>query len=633
MAKKIVRKTFRPAYRVDYKPLRTVFRLVCKRWRESVVHTRCAPAWVPFAGIMLLPLILLTAVPGAAAETIYVDKDLIDDCVNYDPNSRSCGSGSHTAYNTISEAAGVAVAGDTVLIRQGMGVSPEYREQLAPLHSGDAVKGYITFKGYPGEDVRIKGDRIPSVSTGVLLNDRSYIIIEGLNVRYVERYIRAENARHIIIRNNIFTGAVWGGAAMKFLNADHNKIVNNTITNSTGRSTDSIAFLDGNYNLLEGNTITDGGHALFAIRGGDYNVIRNNYFYNGRQKIGEIYDYGVDYNATKYNLIEGNIFAHTSSSGSASPYAGIQFAGQNTIVRRNVWYENIGGGLRLALYGKEANHVVGNRIYHNVFYKNHHGGIHVDPGDASMESADNIFKNNILYRNDFEARDTRWTWWVRELNGKPIQLKTARLRGLYFERNNIINNVSNEDYVITHGFRNALSPPHNPLSVWQTDYPAIFLNNLEVDPGFADEVGYDFKLTGTSRMIDAGAFLTIITSPDGNGSQITVADAGYFYDGYGIAGERGDLIKFENGQTARISDIDYSTGNNTITLDRRVSWSNGEKVSLDYDGAAPDIGAYEFNPPPCETIISGDIDGDCKVDVADFAIMALRWLKTGSPAN
>ena len=177
------------------------------------------------------------------AKTIYVDKNLVDDCADYDPNSRNCGSGNYIAYNTISEAASVAVAGDTVLIRQGLGASPEYREQLAPVNSGDPVNGYITFKGFPGEDVRIKGDRVPAVSIGIMLNNRSHIIIEGLNVRYVERYIRAENAHHIIIRNNTFTGAVWGGAAMKFLNADYNKIINNTITNSTGPSTDSIAFL------------------------------------------------------------------------------------------------------------------------------------------------------------------------------------------------------------------------------------------------------------------------------------------------------------------------------------------------------------------------------------------------------
>ncbi|MCP4257101.1 MAG: right-handed parallel beta-helix repeat-containing protein, partial [Planctomycetes bacterium] len=64
-------------------------------------------------------------------------------------------------------------------------------------------------------------------------------------------------------------------------------------------------------------------------------------------------------------------------------------------------------------------------------------------------------------------------------------------------------------------------------------------------------------------------------------------------DVYGIAGEQGDLIKLENGQTAQILDIDYSAGNNVIILDRQVSWSNGEKVSLYYQGTAPDIGAYE----------------------------------------
>ena len=71
-----------------------------------------------------------------------------------------------------------------------------------------------------------------------------------------------------------------------------------------------------------------------------------------------------------------------------------------------------------------------------------------------------------------------------------------------------------------------------------------------------------------------------------------------------VSVDGGYKIKLESGKTARISDIDYNAGNNIIILDRKVSWSKGEKVSLYYNGSAPDIGAYESifsgpkNPPP-----------------------------------
>lgn len=34
-----------------------------------------------------------------------------------------------------------------------------------------------------------------------------------------------------------------------------------------------------------------------------------------------------------------------------------------------------------------------------------------------------------------------------------------------------------------------------------------------------------------------------------------------------------------------------------------------------------------FGGPVCETIVAGDINGDCKVDFADFVIMAFHWLE------
>ena len=32
-----------------------------------------------------------------------------------------------------------------------------------------------------------------------------------------------------------------------------------------------------------------------------------------------------------------------------------------------------------------------------------------------------------------------------------------------------------------------------------------------------------------------------------------------------------------------------------------------------------------FGRPPCETIVAGDINGDCEIDFEDFRLMALHW--------
>ena len=101
----------------------------------------------------------------------------------------------------------------------------------------------------------------------------------------------------------------------------------------------------------------------------------------------------------------------------------------------------------------------------------------------------------------------------------------------------------------------------------------------------------DFTLQSDSPCIDAGSWLTTITSSTGNGTSFVVDDAYYFTDGYGII--TGDEIQLEGiSSSVTITNVDY--GNNTITVDTSLSWTNGQGVGMAYQGSAPDIGAYEY---------------------------------------
>lgn len=114
-----------------------------------------------------------------------------------------------------------------------------------------------------------------------------------------------------------------------------------------------------------------------------------------------------------------------------------------------------------------------------------------------------------------------------------------------------------------------------------------------VDPKFVDLAKRDFRLQSSSPCIDAGTFITTATSA-GSGTQLPVADARLFVDGFGIA--EGDAIQLK-GQTqvAKITSINYGT--NTLTLDRTLTWTQGQGVSVPYVGSAPDIGALEYGSP------------------------------------
>jgi hypothetical protein len=54
---------------------------------------------------------------------------------------------------------------------------------------------------------------------------------------------------------------------------------------------------------------------------------------------------------------------------------------------------------------------------------------------------------------------------------------------------------------------------------------------------------------------------------------------------------------------------------------------NGGIINMGAYGGTDEASKSFFSKPPCETIVAGDINGDCVVDFQDFAIMALHWLE------
>ncbi|MBL3599524.1 MAG: right-handed parallel beta-helix repeat-containing protein [gamma proteobacterium endosymbiont of Lamellibrachia anaximandri] len=518
--------------------------------------------------------IIVTAPAPGGGNDLYVDPLIgASSCNDYDVGNRACGAGSETAFRNLSGAAAAAAAGETVLIREG-----DYNEALIPQNSG-TPGNYITYRNYESEQATITGT---DLSPAIDISNRDYLILQGLRVHDVYRWMYALNAHYNILQYNSFLRASHGSTSAKtglfFQESTHNKILNNTIEDSTQ---DNLALIKSDYNLVEGNTFVRASHTLWVIKCGNFNVIRNNYFYNEIQKIGEIYDcdnVGFDHefiihDATKYNLVEGNTFAKTNAYYSTSGGNGIQYAGQNGIIRQNVFYAN-NSGLGMQNYSPEARFNTHNRVYNNVFHKNLCGGITtMDSSVGGFE--DNLFANNILNKNtDCERPDAPYQHVYRN-----------DMSGYQFDSNNFFSgNVG--DNVIGHWGSSGIS-----LVDAQNTQPAFYVNNLEQDPQFVDEVNRDFTLESTSPMIDAGRFLTT-TVGSGSGTTLVVDDAGYFYDGFGIDGEAGDEIQLQgSSETAIIVGINYAS--HTITLDRTLTWNAGQGVALKYNGAAPDMGAFE----------------------------------------
>lgn len=54
---------------------------------------------------------------------------------------------------------------------------------------------------------------------------------------------------------------------------------------------------------------------------------------------------------------------------------------------------------------------------------------------------------------------------------------------------------------------------------------------------------------------------------------------------------------------------------------------NGGRVNMGAYGGMAEASKSYFGEPPCETIVAGDLNGDCKVNFLDFRLMALHWLR------
>ena len=531
--------------------------------------------------------------------TIYVDGSLVQATTTYDPPTQSPTTGTFIAYPSIADANQMVESGDTVVIRGGT-----YPETIRPHSSGTKTRP-ISYRSYLNETVTLTGASLRNLPEGeyadyewdkygIYLWGKSYIAVEGIFFdNLTSGWARIVNSNFITLDGNSFTRALAAGArgGIKLVNSHDNKIVNNYIEDGN----DNLLLIKCDRNLIKANTIKKGRHSVWSIKGGSYNVIRGNYFENVDQKIGEILDandpqYGEDENhfgifltdAAHHNLIENNTFAHTRDTDGLASYNAIQYAGQRGIIRNNVFYDNLGGGLGMTIYDLEAEYNYGNRVYNNTFYNNKHGGIiytYYSGGGAGCWS-DNVHVNNSFYKN-FDNAQIHLAIW-----------RAACLGGIAFEHNSIFKDSLGDDVVFYTGASKGDLRDAGSLSYWEAGYPHLFSDNLEVDPLFVDAGNHDFHLLESSPLIDGGTFLTQTVS-SGSGVHIPVADAAYFFDGFEMDGQVGDIIQLQAGASrARIIDIDYD--NNIITVDTALSWQDQQGIGLHYNGSAPDIGAYEF---------------------------------------
>ncbi|MGP8323229.1 MAG: T9SS type A sorting domain-containing protein, partial [Methanosarcinaceae archaeon] len=302
---------------------------------------------------------------------------------------------------------------------------------------------------------------------------------------------------------------------------------------------------------------------------------------------------GVDLKGAAEAVIEKNMFYGNTgdndgegnwSGGAGGIMHGSGTGSRDVIVRNNIFYDNKGAILV----------EVGYKVYNNVVIANNrdYTGPNSDYDGgwkfvfSGLQLAHRVLSKTVIKNNIIGSHNHAEICMRRSEVPESMDINN----NLYFSGSDFVN----LDNVKVGGFEN-----------WKTYIASITTiigneeSSMENDPLFVNVPDYpvgshylfNFHLQSGSPCVNTGAFLTKTTN-QGSGTQISVEDAGYFCDGWGIA--EGDLIQLE-GQTqrVRINHVDYN--NNIITVDQGLSWSSGQVISLAYEGSAPDIGANEYD--------------------------------------
>jgi hypothetical protein len=475
------------------------------------------------------------------------------------PRASDSNEGSENApWLTIQHAADVMQAGDTTFVAAGI-----YEERVQAKDSGE-LGNPITFKAE--ENVIVRGFQIV---------DQSHIRIIGFEITHLNSDAQHEGIRLVgghgceILDNyihHVYSLGIW---------MHHSGVSNNVLIRGNrmefigaveGYEAGEIAIkVWGDGNTVEYNDISHVGDFLNVW--GEKNIVRNNYFHDC---------YLADF--PQCPLPEGH---HID---------GLQY-----------WSD---GRMLLTRTLMENNLIVDNSVpnAHTVL----------------LRDLNNTGSSEFLFRNNVGVRNGSYPFGVEQFEGARVvhntivdALSTQSPKAWYcvsfldYSNNgSVINNIfynsvrdggrvyyadpeSQAGFYADYNF--AYNPGCGSACSWLDPIRSEEHGILNQDPLFKNYPEDDFRLQQNSPAVDSASPLTTTTS-SGTGTQIVVQDAGYFMDGWGRG--LGDLIRVGTNAPVRITDIDY--GNNTITVDRWISWNSGEGVSYDYQGSNLDRGAYEY---------------------------------------
>lgn len=478
--------------------------------------------------------------------------------------------------------------GDTATFLDG-----SYTGTIEPRRSGTAGAPIVYRSANQLGAILLGGESTESLCVG--LKDREHIVVEGFFMR-PERgdLMRLESARHCIVRKcRMEGGASW--SPILCVNSHYNRYEdlvcgNITVTGSSGHVRgDCWTNKASSHNVFLRIYFSRVGHCpLNFWNDSPYNIVRQCTF-------DAQWGRNFEFFSTPHVLVEQCVITNGfDGSGSADGRAKLFVS--ESIFRHNLIYRNHYVPLVVNAYAIPDTPVFRmehTRVYHNTWYHNYGAGFEMVVEESGVRGgvppalADNVFKNNVFARNDPGGDGV-------SLLLDPAVSGQTRFIGNNLHGGNVGGPAVRLDVAHPDWGKLGVDSWHGQLlsaAEANRSRPAQFQGNLDVAPGFVDEEKDDFRLKAQSACRDAGQPLATVAAT-GAGQVMCVDDARWFFDGFGIPGERGDQIMV-GGERKPVGIRQVDVANRTITLDRSIAWEKGDAISLPYLGSAPDLGAYE----------------------------------------
>ena len=315
-------------------------------------------------------------------------------------------------FLTIGHAAGLAQAGDTVLVEAGV-----YNELMEPAHSGNAKQGYITFSAMPGQDAVIDGTGlgVPGGQWGLItLKNSSYVVVQGFELQNysttsrkqvpVGIYIFGSGSNVQIVNNHIHDIVT---AAKTNPNSCGSNALGMAVYGSAAPAPISALAISGNEldDLQTGcseSMSIDGNVDGFSVTS---NIVHDNDNI-GIDAIGfERVSPDPNYDQARNGEIRGNTVYNITSYG--NPDYGKQYAadgiyvdgGTQITIEQNLVHDvDLGIELASEHKGHVTSYVVARN---NVIYRDNSNGISIGGYAKRVGGTDHVTAvNNTLYDND-----------------------------------------------------------------------------------------------------------------------------------------------------------------------------------------------------------------------------------------